>query len=53
MSVKQFKVMPCERAEIKDFIEKWHYSKSINGLISDYYFKLLDGNKLIGGNDLW
>lgn len=48
MSVKQFKVIPCERAEIKDFIEKWHYSKSINGLISDYCFKLLDGNMLIG-----
>ena len=34
MSVKQFKVIPCERAEINDFIENWHYSKSINGLIS-------------------
>lgn len=44
-----FKVVPCERNEIKNFIEKWHYSKSINGLKSSYCFKLIDGTKLIGG----
>jgi len=46
--VKTYKIEPCERNEIRDFIEKWHYSKNINGLISDYCFKLLDGNELIG-----
>lgn len=30
--VKEFKVSICNRNEIRDFIEKWHYSKSINGV---------------------
>lgn len=47
--VKNYKVEPCERKEIASFIEKWHYSKNVNGLISDYCFKLLDGDKIIGG----
>ena len=48
MSVKEYRVEICERTEIKDFIEQWHYSKNINGLMSDYCFKLMDGNRLIG-----
>jgi hypothetical protein len=43
--VKTFTVELCERKEIRNFIEKWHYSQNINGLISDYCFKLLDGDK--------
>jgi hypothetical protein len=46
--VKTFTVELCERKEIRNFIEKWHYSQNINGLISDYCFKLLDGDKIIG-----
>ena len=49
MRVREYRVELCERAEIKDFIEHWHYSKSINGLMSDYCFKLMDGDRLIGG----
>ena len=48
MRVKDFKVELCERKEIKDFIEKWHYSKSINGLMSDYCFKLTYNGEIIG-----
>lgn len=48
MTVKAYKVIPCERKDISDFIETWHYSKSINGCISDYCFKLMDGDNLIG-----
>jgi len=49
MIVKNFKVTLCERNEIRDFIEKWHYSKNINGLMSNYCFKLLDeDSNLIG-----
>lgn len=48
MSVKNYQVIPCERKDIKDFIEEWHYSKSINGVMSDYCFKLMDGEKMIG-----
>lgn len=47
--VNTYKVELCERNEIRDFIETWHYSKNINGLISDYCFKLLDGETIIGG----
>ena len=47
--VKQYKVELCERKEITSFIEKWHYSHNINGLMSDYCFKLLDNDKIIGG----
>lgn len=46
--VKEFSVVHCQRSEVKDFIEKWHYSKSINGLMSDYCFKLMDGDRMIG-----
>lgn len=46
--VKTYKVKLCDRNEIRDFIETWHYSKNINGLISDYCFKLLDGQNIIG-----
>lgn len=49
MTVKAYKVLPCERKDISDFVEQWHYSKSINGCISDYCFKLMDGDVLIGG----
>jgi len=49
MSVKDFKVEPCNRIEIRDFIEHWHYSKNINGLMSDYCFKLLNTDGSIIG----
>lgn len=44
-----YQIKICRRDEVKDFIEKWHYSKSINGLRSDYCFKLMDGEIIIGG----
>jgi len=47
-SVKNYKVELCTRKDIKEFVESWHYSKSINGLRIDYCFKLLDGDKMIG-----
>ena len=43
-----YEVKSCERKEVKDFIESWHYSKNINGVISDYCFKLLDEDRIIG-----
>lgn len=46
--IQQYEVELCERKEIRDFIEKWHYSKSINGLMCDYCFKLMHRGKLIG-----
>lgn len=46
--VKSFKVHLCERDDITGFVEHWHYSKSINGIISDFCFKLMDGDQMIG-----
>tara|TARA_B110000467_G_scaffold124025_1_gene116022 strand:- start:584 stop:1180 length:597 start_codon:yes stop_codon:yes gene_type:complete len=44
-----YKVNACERNYIKPFIEKWHYSKSINGLHGSYYFSLTDDcDEIIG-----
>ena len=47
-SVRNYTVELCTRKEIKDFIEKWHYSHSINGLRIDYCFKLMSDEELIG-----
>lgn len=47
-SPKEYVVELCERKEIRDFVEKWHYSHNINGLNSTYCFKLMDDGKIIG-----
>lgn len=36
------------RSDVKDFIEKYHYSHNINGLMSSYCFGLYDKDELIG-----
>ena len=47
--VRDYKVELCDRKDISTFIEKWHYSKNVNGLTITYCFKLLDiTNQLIG-----
>lgn len=48
MIIKNMKVSLCTRQEIQKFIELNHYSKSINGCISDYSFCLTYENNLIG-----
>lgn len=47
-NVKDFSVSICERLEINHFMEKWHYSGSINGVIADYCFKLMYDREIIG-----
>lgn len=41
-AVRNYQVILCNRKEIVNFIEQWHYSKNVNGLTTDYCFKLLD-----------
>jgi len=48
-SVRQYKVLRCDRKEIVSFVEQWHYSKNVNGLTTDYCFKLLDSSDVIIG----
>ena len=47
-SVKSYAVKKVSRADIAEFIENNHYSKSINGCIADYCFALFDGETMIG-----
>lgn len=47
--VLPYRIAPVPREWIKDFIEKWHYSHSINGLRTTYCFSLIsENNKMIG-----
>ncbi|QBZ69964.1 DNA modification [Enterococcus phage vB_EfaS_Ef5.2] len=47
-SVKEYNVLPVPRNVIRNFIEEWHYTHSINGLQSSYCFGLYCGDELIG-----
>lgn len=38
----------CDRKEIVSFIEKNHYSHNMNGVMSDYCFKITDNNDIVG-----
>jgi hypothetical protein len=48
MSKIDYECRLVERNEIQAFVEKWHYSKSINGVMTDYCFGLYDGDELVG-----
>jgi len=43
-----FMVKKVDRSDIRAFIEKHHYSKSINGCIADYCYALYNGDEMIG-----
>jgi hypothetical protein len=49
MSLKKWTVAKVERSDIKSFIEKWHYSKSINGCRSSYHYALYDEQNIMKG----
>ena len=48
MSLKSWEVRRVERKDVRDFIEKWHYSGNINGCIADYCYALYDGDVMKG-----
>lgn len=48
MSVTDYSVRLVGREFIRDFTEDWHYSGSINGVMSDFCFGLYDKGNLIG-----
>ena len=48
MQIRDMKVTLCSRLDVREFIETNHYSKSINGCIADYCFKLTFDDALIG-----
>ena len=48
-SFSDMRVVACGVAGIREFIEANHYSGNINGVISDYCFRLCYENEIIGG----
>lgn len=42
MALENWTVERSTRPEIRDFIERWHYSQSINGCIADFCYTLKD-----------
>lgn len=49
MALQDYQVKQVSRADIKDFIETYHYSNSINGCIADYCFALYSpGGEMVG-----
>lgn len=49
MALKNWYVKQVTRKEVTEFIENWHYSKSINGCIADYCYALFDDNDIMKG----
>jgi len=49
MALICWKVVEVNREDIEPFIEKWHYSGSINGCISDFCYALYDRDKVMRG----
>jgi len=48
MTLKSWEVKRVTRKEVTAFIERWHYSGSINGCIADYCYALFDGDEMKG-----
>lgn len=42
MALQGWTVKRATRQEVRDFIETWHYSKSINGCIADFCYAPMD-----------
>lgn len=49
MSLKSWSVKRVQRFHIKEFIEMWHYSKSINGCKSTFHYALFDEDNNMKG----
>lgn len=49
MALQGWKVKQVERGAISSFIERWHYSGSINGCISDFCFALFSPENIMKG----
>lgn len=42
MALEKWTVERVKRKDVRDFIEEWHYSESINGCIADFCYALFD-----------
>ena len=48
MKARDLSVLPCEVKDVRDFIERHHYSKSINGVKITQCFKVTNKEDLVG-----
>jgi len=48
-NLKGWVVERCLRCHVESFIEKWHYSRSINGCMTAYCYRMFDANRLMVG----
>ena len=48
MIVRNFWVKRVPRSDVSGFIERWHYSGTINGCIADYCYALFHEHTMIG-----
>ena len=48
VKAKELKIYPCEIKEIRDFVEKYHYSHNVNGVKTSYCFGIKHNDELIG-----
>lgn len=48
MKVREMNVDACSIQEVKDFVEKWHYSKNVNGITVTDCFMLKHDQTMIG-----
>ena len=49
MSVTRYVVAPCDIQQIRGFVERWHYSGTVNGITVTHCFALKDKQEIIGG----
>lgn len=46
--LKDAKVFPCKKQDLKRFIETWHYSQNVIGVSCKYGFRLMYENNMLG-----
>jgi len=48
VQLTDLRVESCSRSDVKDFVEKWHYSQSINGVNSTLCFRVVLRGAVVG-----
>jgi hypothetical protein len=48
-NLKEFTIIPLTIDRIRDFVQKWHYSKNVNGISHTHCFGMFCDGTLIGG----
>lgn len=49
MKARELEILPCELAQVRQFVELNHYSHSVNGVKISYCFRVVFDGAIIGG----